>query len=374
MASASAMLLLGTAAYDLVPDDLLPAAWLVIAAGAAFAARRLGDRGIYLLALLAAAFAALVAAAMVPGLWKTFAGSLFGEPALVSGLPAPVEALQLLLLPGILLFLLWLWLGDFLSWPREALLAIAGLFVAASAYIVFKQVFGLASEAEFVARGFAERLILTQILFALGWALSAGRVRQPWLDDEEIRLAGTILTMLAAARLLWFDMLLHNPAFAPQYVGATPFLNLLAPAFLLGAAWIYAARRRATSDTVSGVWLAMFLAALITGIGLIVRQLFQGAILSAPDMSKAEFYGYSLAGLLLSIAIMLAGMRLPDKGLRLAGLALLSFTIVKVFLSDAAALEGILRILSFVGLGIGVIGIALLYTKVLSAEANPSRA
>jgi uncharacterized membrane protein len=110
------------------------------------------------------------------------------------------------------------------------------------------------------------------------------------------------------------------------------------------------------------------------GIGLIVRQLFQGAILSAHDMSKSEFYGYSLAGLLLSIAIMLAGMRLPDKGLRLAGLALLSFTIVKVFLSDAAALEGILRILSFVGLGIGVIGIALLYTKVLAAETKPAKA
>jgi uncharacterized membrane protein len=368
------MLLLGIAAYDLVPDDLLPAAWLVIAAAAAFAARRIADRGIFLLAFIGAAIAALRAAGLVSDLWETVVGSVFGEPALVTDLPEPAEALQLLVLTGALLFLLWHWLDDRLVFPRRALLATAGLFLAGAAYILFKQLFGLADYADFAARGFAERLVLTQLLFVAGWALSADRVRLPWLCEGEVRLIGTILTACAAARLLWFDMLLHNPAFTPQNVGATPFLNLIAPAFLLSAGWLYAARRRATTDTVSGIWLSMFLAALIVGTGLIVRQLFQGAILSAHDMSKSEFYGYSLAGLLLSIAIMLAGMRLPDKGLRLAGLALLSFTIVKVFLSDAAALEGILRILSFVGLGIGVIGIALLYTKVLAAETKTASA
>ena len=37
-------------------------------------------------------------------------------------------------------------------------------------------------------------------------------------------------------------------------------------------------------------------------------------------ITDAESYGYSLAGLLLSIALLLAGVRLPDKALRLAGL------------------------------------------------------
>ena len=50
---------------------------------------------------------------------------------------------------------------------------------------------------------------------------------------------------------------------------------------------------------------------------------------------------YSLAGLVLSIGLMLAGIRLPDKALRLAGLLLLTATILKVFLIDAAALEGV---------------------------------
>jgi uncharacterized membrane protein len=43
-----------------------------------------------------------------------------------------------------------------------------------------------------------------------------------------------------------------------------------------------------------------------------------------------------------------------------------------VFLSDASALEGVLRILSFLGLGIALIGIGRLYTRVLNAEARPA--
>lgn len=120
----------------------------------------------------------------------------------------------------------------------------------------------------------------------------------------------------------------------------------------------------------SGFWLAAFLAALITGVALLIRQAFQGPWLSGSDMPIAEFYAYSLAGLGVSIALLLAGIRLPDKALRLAGLLLLTGTIFKVFLVDASELEGVLRIMSFLGLGIALIGIARLYGPVLRAEAG----
>jgi uncharacterized membrane protein len=181
-----------------------------------------------------------------------------------------------------------------------------------------------------------------------------------------------VLTALAAARLLWFDMLVHNPALVDQWVGPLPVVNLIAPAYLLSAFWLYRVRRGAGSETRSGIWLLLFLAASIVGVMLMVRQLFQGAILTAPDLSSAESYGYSLAGLLLSIALLLAGIRLADKALRLAGLILLTATILKVFLIDASALEGVLRILSFLGLGVALIGIGRLYTRVLNAEARPA--
>jgi hypothetical protein len=76
--------------------------------------------------------------------------------------------------------------------------------------------------------------------------------------------------------------------------------------------------------------------------------------------------------LVASGGLLLAGVRLPDKALRFAGLLLLTATTLKVFLIDAAELDGILRILSFLGLGIALIGIGKLYAKVLSAERRPA--
>jgi uncharacterized membrane protein len=105
-----------------------------------------------------------------------------------------------------------------------------------------------------------------------------------------------------------------------------------------------------------------------------VRQAFHGSILTVGNPLGFEFYSYSLAGLLLSIALLLAGIRLPDKALRIAGLALLTATILKVFIRDADALEGIWRILSFFGLGVALIGIGKIYTAVLRAEAKPAAA
>ena len=75
--------------------------------------------------------------------------------------------------------------------------------------------------------------------------------------------------------------------------------------------------------------------------------------------------------MLLSIGLLLAGVRLPDKALRLAGLLLLTATILKVFLVDASELKGVLRILSFLGLGVALIGIGRMYGPVLRAERAP---
>ena len=51
--------------------------------------------------------------------------------------------------------------------------------------------------------------------------------------------------------------------------------------------------------------------------------------------------------------------------LRIAGLLLLTIITFKVFLIDAAQLDGVLRILSFLGLGIALIGIGWIYGKVM---------
>ena len=342
----------------------------MIAVGAAFASRRLGDLALAIVSVVTAIVGVARAVWMVPELSTAALSGLVGEPVLAIDLPGSAEALFALAIPALLLAALRFALPPLPLGARRALPALAGLFLIAALYVWFKQAFGLASDEDFAARGMIERTIVTQVLFLLGWLLGTGKLRVPRIESDLLRQSGTMLTAVAAARLLWFDVLLHNPAWTAQWVGPLPVLNLILPAYLLSAFWLYSARRRADVATRSGFWLAAFLAALITGVALLVRQLFQGPFLDSPGTPIAEFYVYSLAGVAVSIALLVAGIRLPDKALRLAGLLLLTATILKVFLVDASELEGILRILSFLGLGIALIGIARIYGPVLRAEAG----
>ena len=373
IAGSAASVLLGAAVWDLLPGDLIASAWLAVAILVALAARRLGDFALTSVAAVTAMVAVARSLWMVPELSTAAITGLVGEPVLATDLPGARAALFALGLPAVLLAALRLAMPPLPLGARRALPAVAGLFAVAAAYVWFKQAFGLASEEEFVARGLIERTIVTQSLFLIGWLLCSGTVPAVRVERDQLRLGGTVLTSLAAARLIWFDMVVHNPAWEAQWVGTIPVLNLVVAEYLLGAAWLYAARRRADQATRSGFWLIAFLAALVIGVALLVRQGFQGPLLNGPGMPIAEFYVYSLAGLVVAIGLLLAGIRLPDKALRLAGLLLLTATIVKVFLVDASALEGLLRILSFLGLGIALIGVGRLYGPVLRAEAKSAR-
>ena len=363
-----AALLAGAASWDLLPRELIVIAWLAVAVALAFAARRLSDLALAAVALAAAAVATARGVALVPELLLAAATAMVGDPVLAIDLPAARTTLFALALPALLLAALSQIMPPLPKDARRVLPPVAGAFAVLAAYIWFKQAFGLQSREDFEAYGFLERTIQTQALFAAGWLLRSGRLTVPRIEPDLVRLAGTVLTALAALRLIWFDIFVLNPAAVTQWVGPMPVLNLIAAQYLLGALWLYAARRRSDAASRSGFWLAAFLAALIAGTMLLVRQAFHGAILTGHDMPIAEFYGYSLAALLLSIGLLLAGIRLPDKALRLAGLILLTATILKVFLVDASELEGILRILSFLGLGVALIGIGRLYGPVLRAE------
>jgi len=78
----------------------------------------------------------------------------------------------------------------------------------------------------------------------------------------------------------------------------------------------------------------------------------------------------SIAWLVLSILVIAAGMGLKDLAFRVAGLVLLTVTVLKLFLIDAAALEGILRILSFFGLGAALIVLGRFYGTLLRTERS----
>ncbi len=368
-AGAGLALLAGAAVRELAAPDWVAAGWFAVALALALAARRLGDLALGTVAVVAILGAVARALWTVPELSTASLEAMLGRPILATDLPDAMRVLAALAAPALLLAAIRLALPPLPMRARRAVPIVAGVLAVAALYVWFKQGFGLADGSDFAARGLAERTLITQALFVAGWLLGAGRLRLPRIDPDGARQAGTLLTIFAAARLVWFDIVLFNPVFVEQWVGALPVLNLVTAHYLLGAVWLYLARRQAADRAGTWPWFATFLVVLIAGTALFVRQLYHGAILFPESVSAAnEAYGYSLAFLFVSIGLIVAGVRLPDKALRLAGLVLLTATIVKVFLVDASALTGLLRILSFLVLGIALIGIGRLYGPILRAE------
>jgi uncharacterized membrane protein len=86
------------------------------------------------------------------------------------------------------------------------------------------------------------------------------------------------------------------------------------------------------------------------------------------DVSDAELWAYSGAWLAMGAALMALGMRTGVRGLRLAALALVGLVTAKVFLVDMSGLDGLWRVLSFLGLGLALIGLGAFYRRFMTAE------
>jgi uncharacterized membrane protein len=88
-----------------------------------------------------------------------------------------------------------------------------------------------------------------------------------------------------------------------------------------------------------------------------IRHVFRGEVLTWGECGEAEWYVYSAAWLAFAGAGLAAGLKWRKDWLRRASLAGVGLVVAKVFISDMAALGGVLRALSFLGLGGALVGI-----------------
>ncbi len=158
-------------------------------------------------------------------------------------------------------------------------------------------------------------------------------------------------------------------------VGATPLMNLGAAAFagpvlmgLLFARYFEASYRR-RALLFSGLALFLF-------VSLQIRHLWTGNIrLNSPSFSDGELYTYSAVWLAMAIAAVLAGASRLGRDTYRAGLGMLALVILKLFLFDLSDLEGLLRVASFMGLGLALLGISFLHRHLgagVEATGKPS--
>ncbi len=135
------------------------------------------------------------------------------------------------------------------------------------------------------------------------------------------------------------------------------------PAILTAA---LALMTRGTRPNAYRIAAAIIAVALALGyFTLQVTRFYHGPVLSVGPITDAEQYTYSAVWLAFGVALLLVGIVLRSQPARLASAAVVILTIAKVFLVDMAGLTGVYRALSFIGLGMVLVGIGWLYQRLL---------
>ncbi len=185
-------------------------------------------------------------------------------------------------------------------------------------------------------------------------------------------------SMIAGAISMISVLLLHlgarNPYFTGELVGNWPLINLLLPGYLLPALCYGALALTARNRRPYPYVVALAVAGAILGFAwltLSVRQLWQGTSLADwQGFFEGETYTYSVVWLLSGVLLLVLGTTFRAVSLRYASAAVVIVTVLKVFLIDLSNLEGLLRALSFIGLGLALIGIGLFYQRLLLRSAR----
>jgi len=217
----------------------------------------------------------------------------------------------------------------------------------------------------------AEQAIYTLIALGAGAILVAIDMRSP---SSVLRYGSMAAGVVSAGLIAVQHFVVLNPLLTDESTGTIPVFNLLFLAYLLpaiaaGALALYVRDKRPR-------WYAAMLALIAALLAfayatLSVRRLFKGEFIALwSGLGQLETYTYSALWLVIGVALLTAGVWLKSQVLRIASAVLIAVAVVKVFLFDMSELEGVLRALSFIGLGAVLIGIGLFYQRLLTRAAR----
>ncbi|RUT87176.1 MULTISPECIES: DUF2339 domain-containing protein [unclassified Mesorhizobium] len=254
--------------------------------------------------------------------------------------------------------------------PRLAMEAAAALFALLTlAMLVRHAMHGGVIDTG--AMTLAEQSIYTLIAIGAGAILVAIDMRSP---SSVLRYGSMAAGVASVAFIVVRHFVVLNPLLSDESTGRIPVFNLLFLAYLLpavaaGGLALYARDKRPK-------WYAQMLAVVAAVLAfayatLSVRRLFKGEFIGLwSGLGQLETYTYSALWLVIGVALLTAGVWLKSQVLRVASAALIAIAVLKVFIFDMSELEGVLRALSFIGLGAVLIGIGLFYQRLLTRAAR----
>ena len=334
-------------------------AWIAAAAAIALFMAQRGRMAAWTTALAIAAAWTLVPLAK----WATAGAlALLGDPFMATSAIAPIDlALRIAPLCAVLAVLWWKGQDQRLDFRAAVLLGL-GVMGGIVLHSLYKLVFGITSLFQFEHYAMGERSI-----WQAGLVLTAYGAGQ-WLPVGARRPVSLGLIAAALAHFGWFTLILHNPLLSVQHVGPTPVANWLTLAYLTAIAGLWLGRSL-WDELPSGAQTAIdaVTMALITLLAFsLLRQVFAGSVLTARSIDQTESLLISLLGIVLALGFLWWGSWRNARSWRIGSLVLMLAAVIKVFLIDAAGLEGLLRIASFMALGFSLIGIGWVYSRQLS--------
>lgn len=257
-------------------------------------------------------------------------------------------------------------------WPgarvRNALQAIASLLgLLAVAILIRHAMNGGVLDDSVPTLG--EQSIYTLLFIGLSGIMMTLDLKSP---SPVFRYGSMVAGVVSMLQVLTAHLGALNPFFTGESTGNWPLINLLFIGYLLpGLAYaglaLYARDKRplpyVTLLAISGAALGF------AWVTLSVRRFWQGEFIAEwKGFLQAETYSYSVAWLMIGVGLLVLGSRLNARSLRIASAVLVMLSVGKAFLIDMSNLEGVLRALSFIGLGVVLIGIGLFYQKILSSR------
>lgn len=170
---------------------------------------------------------------------------------------------------------------------------------------------------------------------------------------------------IVAALLLIFAATVLNPAAdasGDNAVLGPPLFNSLFVAYALPAVVIAWLARRFTALPRWLRWGLIGAASVLAALWLFlaIRHFWRGDEIDANGFTAPELYTYTMALLAVGAALLWQAVAKRSDVLRKFGMGVIALTIAKVFLVDMAGLVGLLRVFSFLALGLSLAGLAFL--------------
>jgi len=342
--AAGAVAALSLACAMLLREQWLSLALALLQPGLAWIA---GRTGLLVLRKVAVALAAIVMLRLLFNPWVL--GQVFGVVPLHGGVAASY-------LLSVLSFALAAWLfrrgGD----DRTVAVLEAGAvgFLAVLLVLEIRHWGAAAASAGTPSFGEMAAHLLAVMVQVAVYQVLGQRLRRPVL-----RGASDVLGLLGA--ILALGLIVMNP----MVTGRTASVLALATAYLLPAAIALLVRGRIADRDMRRLIAGYAVLAGFVWVTLQVHEAFHPDAMrvGAAPISEAELWSWSGGWLGYGILLMAAGMRLGLRLLRLTALGMIGLVCVKVFLFDMADLTGLWRVMSFLGLGLALIGLGAVHRR-----------